>query len=60
LAQVEQDVVVRLSNAAGQVETTLKRIEATRRARKLAQETLTAELKKLRSGTGSTFLVLNK
>ena len=60
LAQVEQDVVVRLGNAAGQVETTLKRIEATRRARELAQEILAAELKKLRAGTGSTFLVLNQ
>lgn len=60
LAQVEQEIVVQLGNAAGQVETTLERIEATGRARELAQENLTAELKKLRAGTGSTFLVLNQ
>ncbi len=60
LQQIEQDVVIRLGNAAGQVETTLKRIEATRRARELAQQNLEAELKKLRAGTGSTFLVLNQ
>lgn len=60
LEQVEQNVVVRLGNAAGQVETTLKRIEATRNARELAQQNLDGELKKLRAGTGSTFLVLNQ
>lgn len=60
LEQVEQNVVVRLGNAAGQVETTRKRIEATRIARELAQQNLDGELKKLRAGTGSTFLVLNQ
>src|SRR5690606_4857663 len=52
LAQVEQSVVVRLGNAAGQIETTRQRIEATRLARELAQQNLDAELKKLRAGTG--------
>lgn len=60
LAQVEQSVVVRLGNAAGQIETTRQRIAATRLARELAQQNLDAELKKLRAGTGSTFFVLNQ
>jgi outer membrane protein TolC len=58
LADLEQTIVVRLGGAAGQIETTQKRIEAARRARELGAETLGAELKKLRAGTSSTFVVL--
>jgi len=57
-AAVEQWIVVDLGNAAGQIETTRKRTEAARLARELAQQTLDAELKKLRAGTSSTFVVL--
>ena len=42
----------------GQIETTQKRIEVARIARELAQLTLDAEVKKLRAGTSSTFVVL--
>ncbi|MFO1446797.1 MAG: TolC family protein [Opitutaceae bacterium] len=57
-AALEQTIVVDIGNAAGQIETAQKRIEAARVARELAQLTLDAELKKLRAGTSSTFVVL--
>ncbi|MEI6106851.1 MAG: TolC family protein [Opitutae bacterium] len=57
LAQVEQNIVVQVGNAAGQVETTQKRIHVTRRARELAQSTLDAEAKRFRAGQSSTFFV---
>jgi len=55
--QVEQAIVVLVGNAAGQIETTQKRIQADRRARELAQATLDAEVKRLRVGQSSTFFV---
>jgi outer membrane protein len=58
--QVEQDIVVRVGNAADQIETTQKRIRATREARDLAQATLDAEVKRLRAGQSSTFFVLQQ
>lgn len=57
LQRVEQDIVVRLGNAAGQLETTRRRVASTRAARELGQLTLEAEEKRLRAGTGSTFFV---
>lgn len=57
LAQVEQNIVVLVGNAAGQVETAQKRIQATRRARELAKATLDAEVKRFRAGQSSTFFV---
>ncbi len=57
LEQVEQNIVVLVGNAAGQIETTQKRIEADRRARELAQATLNAEEKRLRAGQSNTFFV---
>lgn len=58
LDQIEQDVVVALGNAAGQINTARKRVAVTRDSLALAEEALDAELKKLRAGTGSTFFVL--
>jgi outer membrane protein TolC len=60
LQRLEQDIVVRVGNAAGQIETARKRVEATRAARELGQQTLDAEVKRLRAGTGSTFFVLQQ
>ncbi len=60
LQRVEQDIVVRVGNAAGNIEATRKRLEAAKRARELAQYTLDAELKRLRAGTSSTFFVLQQ
>jgi outer membrane protein len=57
LERLEQSIVVRVGNAAGQIETTQKRVQATRQARELAQATLDAEVKRLRAGTSSTFFV---
>ena len=57
LQQVEQNIVVLVGNAAGQIETTQKRIQADRQARELAQATLTAEEKRLRFGQTTTYQV---
>ncbi len=57
LQQVEQNIVVLVGNAAGQIETAQKRIQATRQARELAQATLDAEVKRLRAGQSGTFFV---
>ena len=57
LQQVEQAIVVLVGNAAGQIETAQKRIQANRHARELAQATLDAEVKRLRVGQSSTFFV---
>jgi len=58
LTSTEQDIVVALGNAAGQIETAERRVTATRTSVQLAEQILDAELKKLRAGTGSTFFVL--
>lgn len=55
--QVEQNIVVQVGNAASQIETGQKRVEATRKARELAQATLDAEVKRLRAGQSNTFFV---
>lgn len=57
LAQAEQDIVVRVGNAAGQIETAQQRVQASRRARELAQSTLDSEVKRLRAGASTTFFV---
>lgn len=57
IAQVEQNIVVLVGNAAGQIETAQKRVQATRIARELAQSTLDAEVKRLRAGQSTTFFV---
>jgi len=57
LQRVEQDIVVRVGNAAGQIETTRQRVASARYARELGQLTLEAEEKRLRAGTGTTFFV---
>lgn len=53
----EQQIVVLVGNAAGQVETAQKRVQSTRRARELAQYTLDSEMKRLRAGASTTFFV---
>ena len=58
LKGLEQDIIVRVDNAVGHVETNLKSVEAARAANRLAQESLDAEKKKLLTGTSTTFLVL--
>jgi outer membrane protein len=58
--QLEQVILVQVGNAAGQIETTAQRVDATRRSRELEQQNLDAEVRKLRAGTGSTFVVLQQ
>jgi outer membrane protein TolC len=58
LKAIEQDIVVAVDNAVAQVQTNLKRVDATRAASRLALESLNAEEKKLRAGTSTSFLVL--
>ena len=59
LARLEQDIAIGIAHAAGQIETTRRRVSANRVAVDLARQALDDELKKLRAGSGSTFLVLN-
>ena len=58
LKRLEQIVVVDVDNAIAQVRSIYKRIEATQVARRLAEESLRAEQKKLREGLSTSFLVL--
>jgi outer membrane protein len=58
LQRLEQSIVVEVANAAGQIENTAQRVEATRRARELAQQSLVAEEKRLQVGQSTTFTVL--
>lgn len=58
LKRLEQSILIEVDNAAGQVETAAKRIQASRVARLLAGETLAAGEARLRAGTATTFEVL--
>lgn len=60
LQGLEQEIVVRIGNAAGRIESSYQRVQATRAARELGQRTLEAEIKRLRTGYGSTFYVLQQ
>ncbi|MDP1580612.1 MAG: TolC family protein [Candidatus Didemnitutus sp.] len=60
LAQVEQNIVVAVGNTAANISTTHARVEAARRARELGEQTLDAEQKRLRAGTGNTFFVVQQ
>jgi outer membrane protein len=56
--RLEQDILVQVDNAVRQVRTNLKRVDATRVASRLAEESLAAEETKLHAGTSTSFLVL--
>ena len=58
LELIKEQIALSVTAAAGQVETTRKRVESARSALDLAQKTQDAELKKLRVGASSTFEVL--
>ena len=58
LKQLEQQIVVRLDNALGQVQTGKARITAAKEALRLAAESLAAEERKLTEGTSTTYVVL--
>ncbi len=58
LHRLEQQIVVDVDNAIGQIVTTRQRIESTQEASKLAVESLNAGEERLKAGTGTTFEVL--
>jgi outer membrane protein len=58
LQQLEQQIIVDVDNAAGQIRTNLERIASTSEASKLALESLQAGQDRLQAGTGTTFEVL--
>jgi outer membrane protein len=58
LARLEQQIAVEVANAAGQIDATFRRVEATRLARQLAAESLVAQQKRLQVGQCDTFTVL--
>ncbi len=59
LKLIEEEIALGVAAAAGQIETSQKRVAATQAALKLSQQSLDAELKKLRAGASSTFFVLD-
>ncbi|MBE2213185.1 MAG: TolC family protein [Opitutaceae bacterium] len=60
LNSLEQDIVVAVGSAADNIRTTWQRVLSTRASRELSERTLSAELKRLRAGTGNTFFVLQQ
>lgn len=58
LKRLEQTIFIEADNAAGQIDTTRKRIDATRVAREFSARTLEAAQVRLTSGTATTFEVL--
>ncbi|MEI6083364.1 MAG: TolC family protein [Verrucomicrobiota bacterium] len=58
LKRIEQSIVAEVDTAVRRVHTNLKRIDATKVASRLADESLKAEQQKLRAGTSTSFLVL--
>lgn len=58
LKRLEQGILVEVDNAAGQIETTQKRIIATQAAQNFAEKTLEAAQVRLANGTSTTFEVL--
>lgn len=58
IEQLEQQIIVDVDNASGQIVTSRERITSTKEARRLARESLDAGEERLRAGTGTTFVVL--
>lgn len=58
MRQLEQEIIIAVDNALGQVFTSRQRIEASQQSRILAEESLVAEEEKLRAGVSTTFVVL--
>jgi outer membrane protein TolC len=58
LVRLEQDIAIDIAAAAGQIETTGRRVAAALTALNLTAQSLEAEQKKFTAGTSSTFLVI--
>lgn len=59
LKRLESDIALSVTAAAGQIETTRKRVIATQTAYEFAKQALDSEEKRLRAGTSTTFVVVN-
>ena len=59
LQELEQQIIVDVDNASGQIVTSHQRIVSNREASRLARESLDAGEQRLRAGTGTTFEVLD-
>jgi outer membrane protein TolC len=59
LLQTEQEIALSVTTAAGQIDTTARRVVSTRTALDLAQQALNAEERKLQAGSGRTLDVLS-
>lgn len=60
LVRLEQDIALSIAFAAGQIETTQKRVDVARHALELGRQALEAEEKRLKAGTSTTFFVLQQ
>jgi outer membrane protein TolC len=58
LRLLEANIALQLASAAGQIETTRKRVAADRAAYQLANQALEAEVKKFHAGTSNILFVL--
>jgi outer membrane protein TolC len=58
LKRLEQQIIVEVDNAAGAVVTNRKRVDATAAAVRLAEESLRAEIERLKNGLSTSLLVL--
>jgi outer membrane protein TolC len=58
LKKLEQNVMVEIDDAVGQVKTSFERVDSTKQARVFAEEALDAEEKKLANGKSTSFEVL--
>lgn len=59
LKRLESDIALNVTAAAGQIETTRKRVTATKVAYDFAKQALDSEEKRLRAGTSTTFVVVS-
>jgi len=59
MKQVEQNILILIENAIANARTSFQRVDATREARKYAEDALDAEQKKLESGKSTSFQVLS-
>ncbi|HEY9155308.1 MAG TPA: TolC family protein [Opitutaceae bacterium] len=60
LHRLEADISLEITTDAAQLETTKARVESLKNAYTLTDQTLQAEIKRLKAGAGSTFIVLTK
>ncbi len=60
LRRLEADIALEITTDAAQLETTRARVESLKNAYLLTDQTLQAEIKRLKAGTGDTFVILQK